>query len=78
MVVSMGIPKHDVIRGPPSLSQEIELVSGQASVVTDGLDNDVTNYLLATVSGREPIAKREGEPVLEVGGCGSETTRKKF
>ena len=74
----MNVPRHGVIRGPPSLSQAIELVSGQASVVTDDLDNDVTNCLLATVSGHEPIAKREDEPVPEDGGCGSETTRKKF
>lgn len=74
----MNIPRCGVIRGPPSLSQAIELVSGQASVVTDGLDNDVTNYLLATISGQKPIAKREDGPVLEAGGCDSETTQNKF
>jgi len=74
----MSIQRHDAIRSPPSLSQAIELASGHTSEVTDGLDNAVTNYLLATVSGHEPISKRADEPVPEAGGCDSGTTRKKF
>jgi len=74
----MNIPRNGVIRGPPSLSQAMELVSGHATVGTDGLDNDVTNYLLPTVSGHGHIAGRADEPVPEADGCGSGTTRKKF
>jgi hypothetical protein len=69
--------KARFIRGPPSLSQAIELVSGLARRVRDGFDSDVTNYLLAIVSGYEPIAQGADEPVPEVGGCDSEQTRKK-
>ena len=45
--------------GPPSRSQAIELTSGLANLARDGFDNDVTNYLLATVSGHGSVANKK-------------------
>ena len=76
-LIPNNVTRRDAVRGPPSRSQATELVSGLARVVRDGFDNDVTNYLLATVSGYELVVNGADEPVPEVDGCDSEPTQKK-